>query len=108
MAILQAAANVSTVKSFVLTSSSTACLIPVPNKEGIVIDEGKSDQGHADLGGKLMPFTSQTRGMMLLSQQPGTRAPLMKLYHTTFMPLQRLKARRLSGNLLKKPTLGSQ
>ncbi|RVX66878.1 hypothetical protein B0A52_09002 [Exophiala mesophila] len=38
-AILQAASNASTVESFVLTSSSTACLIPVPNKEGIVIDE---------------------------------------------------------------------
>ncbi|EXJ89397.1 hypothetical protein A1O3_02464 [Capronia epimyces CBS 606.96] len=39
LAALQAAANVSSVKSFVLTSSSTAALIPIPDKEGIVIDE---------------------------------------------------------------------
>lgn len=40
LAAIKAATNVPTVKSFVLTSSSTSCLIPKPGVEGIVIGEG--------------------------------------------------------------------
>lgn len=39
--MLNAAAKEPSVKSVVLTSSSSAALIPEPNKEGIVVNEGK-------------------------------------------------------------------
>jgi len=39
LAILKAAATQPSVKSFVLTSSSSSALVPVPNKEGVVVDE---------------------------------------------------------------------
>lgn len=36
---LKAAAAQPSIKSFVLTSSSSSALVPVPNKEGVVVDE---------------------------------------------------------------------
>ncbi|KAJ5682091.1 NAD dependent epimerase/dehydratase [Penicillium maclennaniae] len=38
--VLEAASRHSSIKRFVLTSSSSAVLIPVPNKEGVQVDEG--------------------------------------------------------------------
>ncbi|KAK4494470.1 hypothetical protein PRZ48_014768 [Zasmidium cellare] len=42
LAVIKSAAKVSSIKSLVLTSSSTACLMPQPGVKGIVIDEGWS------------------------------------------------------------------
>lgn len=42
LAAVQAAANVPTMRSFVLTSSSSAAYLAVPKKEGTVINEGIS------------------------------------------------------------------
>ncbi|KIW45997.1 uncharacterized protein PV06_01692 [Exophiala oligosperma] len=39
LAAVRAATNVPSIKSFVLTSSSTASIMPIPEKEGIYIDE---------------------------------------------------------------------
>jgi nucleoside-diphosphate-sugar epimerase len=38
---LKAASKQESIKRFVLTSSSTAALIPKPNEQGVVIDQSK-------------------------------------------------------------------
>lgn len=40
VSILEAASQQSTIKAFVLTSSSTAAYMPTPGKEGVVITTG--------------------------------------------------------------------
>lgn len=41
LSIIKAAANIPTIKSFVLTSSASACSLPAPNQKDIVINESE-------------------------------------------------------------------
>lgn len=48
--MLEAAASKPTIKRFVLTSSSTAVVIPVADKEGVRVDEGMHNRERWESG----------------------------------------------------------
>lgn len=93
--ILEAAANEKSVKRFVLTSSSCAALIPVPDKEGVRVDKSKL----LDIYTESFNLTNcQILGTRPPSKRPGMSRHLPKTGDTTYMLHRKRYRSRRRGN----------
>jgi hypothetical protein len=92
--------NVKSMRSFVLTSSLTACYIPVADKEGVVIDEGSCHVLSVKPGSLVNCLTDDAKigGTTLQSKPPGARTLPSEICRTISTQHSRPRVSERCGN----------